>query len=36
MGDAILLGAIDPGRQVKLVLKEPKKRLPHTAKFGNF
>ena len=27
--------AIDPGRQVKLVLEEPKQRLPHTAKFGD-
>ena len=28
--------AIDPGRQVKLVLEEPKKCLPHTAKLGDF
>ena len=27
--------AIDPARQVKLVLEEPKKRLPHTAEFGD-
>ena len=27
--------AIDPARQVKLVLEEPKKRLPYTAKFGD-
>jgi hypothetical protein len=26
---------MNPGRQVKLVLEEPKKRLPDTAKFGD-
>jgi hypothetical protein len=36
VGEATRSALIDPGRQIKLVFKEPKERLPYTAEFGDF